>query len=100
MRKCLLLIALVSMFLLTGCDFFRSLAGRPTSEEIEEMRVEKLRVEEERLQANIAKLEKGEIGYLIPDKRRGKISVFRLRNRIFGLFRAVGDAYTQIPSAP
>ena len=53
-----MLIALVSMFMLTGCDFFRSLAGRPTSEEIEEMRVEKLRVEEERLQANIAKLEK------------------------------------------
>ena len=58
MRKYLLLIALVSMFMLTGCDFFRSLAGRPTSEEIEEMRVEKLRIEEERLQANIAKLEK------------------------------------------
>ena len=58
MRKYLLLISLVSMFMLTGCDFFRSLAGRPTSEEIEEMRVEKLRIEEDRLQANIARLEK------------------------------------------
>lgn len=57
MRKYVLLIALVAMCSLTGCDFFRELAGRPTSEDIEELRLEKLRVEEERLQASLAKLE-------------------------------------------
>ena len=49
--------AVAAMFSLTGCDFFRSLAGRPTSEEIEAMKIEKLRIEEERLQADLLKLQ-------------------------------------------
>lgn len=57
MRKYIIMIAAVALFTLTGCDFFRSLAGRPTSEDIEEMRIEKLRVEEERLQADLLKLQ-------------------------------------------
>ena len=47
------LILMVAMMSLTGCDFFRSLAGRPTSEEIQAKRLEILRaqqlVEEARL---------------------------------------------------
>ncbi len=57
MRKYIMLMAAVAMFSLTGCDFFRTLAGRPTSEEIEAMKVEKLRIEEERLQADLLKLQ-------------------------------------------
>jgi len=57
MKKHIIFLALVSMFMLTGCDFFRRMAGRPTSDEIEAMRVEKLRVEEQRLQAEIVALE-------------------------------------------
>ena len=57
MRKIMMLLIGVSLFAVTGCDFFRQLAGRPTSEEIEAMRVEKLRIEEERLQADLLKLQ-------------------------------------------
>ena len=37
---------MVAMMSLTGCDFFRSLAGRPTSEEIQAKRLEILRAQE------------------------------------------------------
>lgn len=57
MRKYTALMALVVVLSFTGCDFFRTLAGRPTSEEIEAMKVEKLRIEEERLQADLLKLQ-------------------------------------------
>lgn len=53
----MILMAVAAMFSLTGCDFFRTLAGRPTSAEIEAMKVEKLRIEEERLQAHLLKLQ-------------------------------------------
>lgn len=39
----------VSLFAVTGCDFFRQLAGRPTSEEIEMKRLEIIRAEQARL---------------------------------------------------
>lgn len=40
MKKTYILLAMVVMFTVTGCDFFRKLAGRPTSEEIEIKRQE------------------------------------------------------------
>ena len=40
MKKTYILLALVVMSTVTGCDFFRKLAGRPTSEEIEIKRQE------------------------------------------------------------
>lgn len=57
MRKYIMLLAVAALFTLTGCDFFRKMAGRPTSEELEAMRIEKLRVEEERLQADLLRLQ-------------------------------------------
>ena len=48
------------MLTLTGCDFMRKLAGRPTSEDIEEKRLELLRAEEAALQARIDSLRKAE----------------------------------------
>lgn len=46
MKKSLLILMAASMLSLTGCDFFRSLAGRPTSEEIQAKRLEILRAQE------------------------------------------------------
>ena len=43
----------MSLFVVTGCDFFRTLAGRPTSEEIAKKKVELLRAEQAVLQAKI-----------------------------------------------
>lgn len=58
MKKYIIFLAVAAMFTLTGCDFFRKMAGRPTSEELEAMRVEKLRIEEARLQASLVELQK------------------------------------------
>ena len=44
------------MLTMTGCDFMRKLAGRPTSEEIEKIRVEKLLAEEAALKASLDSL--------------------------------------------
>ena len=41
---------------MTGCDFMRKLAGRPTSEDIEKIRVEKLLAEEAALKASLDSL--------------------------------------------
>lgn len=45
-RKKTCVALLLSVLVLTGCDGFRRLAGRPTSEELEQMRAELLRREE------------------------------------------------------
>lgn len=46
MKKTYILVILSAMILLSGCDFFRKVAGRPTSEDIEAKKVEIARVEE------------------------------------------------------
>mgnify|MGYP002512948656 CR=1 FL=1 len=45
MKKSFLLLS-GAMIMLTGCDFFRMLAGRPTSEDIENKRVEIIKAKE------------------------------------------------------
>lgn len=47
---------MVVMMSLTGCDFMRRLAGRPTSEDVEVKRLELLRAEEFALQARLDSL--------------------------------------------
>ena len=47
-----------ALVILSGCDFFRILAGRPTSAEIEELKTEIQRVEAEALKARLDSLEK------------------------------------------
>lgn len=56
MKKSYVLLVLVVMLSVTGCDFMRRLAGRPTSEDIEEKRLELLRAEEAALQARLDSL--------------------------------------------
>lgn len=51
---------LVLLPVMTGCDFMRKLAGRPTGEELENMRIELLRAEEAALQARLDSLRKVE----------------------------------------
>ena len=48
------------MLSVTGCDFMRKLAGRPTSEDVEVKRLEILRAEEAALQARLDSLRKVE----------------------------------------
>ena len=47
------MIIAASVFVLTGCDFFRSLAGRPTSRELEMKRIEIMKAEEAAHQARL-----------------------------------------------
>lgn len=56
MKKSLFLLMIVSMTMLTGCDFFRMLAGRPTSEEIESKKLEILKAQEAIEQARLDSL--------------------------------------------
>ena len=56
MRKSFLLLIAVALFIVTGCDFFRMLAGSPTSEEIEMKKVEILRAEQAVIQARLDSL--------------------------------------------
>ena len=56
MKKFYILMALSLCLMLSGCDFMRKLAGRPTSEEVELMRIEILKAEEAALQARLDSL--------------------------------------------
>ena len=49
-------LALCVLLAVTGCDFMRKLGGRPTSEEIEKARVEKLLAQEAALKASLDSL--------------------------------------------
>ena len=53
-----ILLVFGALISLTGCDFFRILAGRPTSADIEEARTEIQRIEEEALKARLDSLER------------------------------------------
>lgn len=58
-NKAILLIAAV-MVTATGCDFMRVLAGRPTSRDIENKRVEILKAEEALVQARLDSIRRAE----------------------------------------
>ena len=60
MKRIYILLALLSIMMLTGCDFMRKLAGRPTSEDVELKRIELLRAEEAALQARLDSLRNAE----------------------------------------
>ena len=53
MRKSIIFLLLLSVILVTGCDFFRTLAGRPTSNDIDAKRVQIMKAEEAALQARL-----------------------------------------------
>lgn len=53
MRKSVILLMLATMLTVTGCDFLRSLAGRPTSRDIDAKRVLIMKAEEAALQARL-----------------------------------------------
>ena len=56
MKKSCIFSLIVAMLSLSGCDFMRKLAGRPTSEDVEMKRLEILRAEEAALQARLDSL--------------------------------------------
>lgn len=60
MKRSYIFLAIAVMLTVTGCDFFRKLAGRPTSEDIESMRLELLRAEEAAVQSRIDSLRNAE----------------------------------------
>ncbi|MBR5274482.1 MAG: SPOR domain-containing protein [Bacteroidales bacterium] len=53
MKKNILPALMVLMLTVTGCDFFRMVAGRPTSKDIESKRIEIIKAEEAALQARL-----------------------------------------------
>ncbi len=53
MRKSLLFIMSLMLVSLTGCDFLRTVAGRPTSRDIEEKRIMIIKAEEAALQNHL-----------------------------------------------
>ncbi|HAC41534.1 MAG TPA: hypothetical protein DCF48_08245, partial [Rikenellaceae bacterium] len=59
MKKTLIL-AVVLLSVVSSCDFVRTLAGRPTSARLEEMREERMRAEEARHQAVLDSMERAE----------------------------------------
>lgn len=60
MKKSCIFLIVLAVLSLTGCDFMRKLAGRPTSEDVEMKRIEILRAEEAALQARLDSLRKVE----------------------------------------
>lgn len=58
MKHSYILFAVAVMMTVTGCDFFRKLAGRPTSEYIEERKLEILRRQEAAAQARLDSLQR------------------------------------------
>ena len=57
MNRLTMLIVALSVFVFTGCDFFRTLAGRPTSTDIEKIQVKTLLAEKEALLSEKVALE-------------------------------------------
>ena len=53
MRKSIIFLILAAALTVTGCDFFRVLAGRPTSKDIDTKRVQIMKAEEAALQARL-----------------------------------------------
>ena len=56
MKIHLLILAVAMMSVVSGCDFFRTIAGRPTSDVVENKRIEVLRLEEAAQQARLDSL--------------------------------------------
>ena len=57
MKKTLILALAITTLLAGSCDFVRRIAGRPTAAQVEEIRQERIRREEARLQATLDSLE-------------------------------------------
>lgn len=53
MKKSVLVALAVSAIILSGCDFLRTIAGRPTAKKVEAVRLERIRQEEARHQARL-----------------------------------------------
>ena len=60
MRKSVILLILAAAMTVTGCDFLRVLAGRPTSKDIDAKRVLIMRAEEAALQARLDSIDRVE----------------------------------------
>lgn len=59
-RAFILLMSATMLLLVTGCDFIRTLAGRPTAARLEEIRLERMAREEARHQAVLDSLQRAE----------------------------------------
>ena len=55
-----LIIAMALVTLLTGCDFIRTLAGRPTAAQVEQIKLEQMAAEEARHQAILDSMKRAE----------------------------------------
>lgn len=113
MKQSYILLALAVMMTVTGCDFFRKIAGRPTSEYIEEKKLEILRDEEAAARARLDSLQqeqqavrdsiaaldslKQQGGTILNPTKLGGLFATKLESRyyiIVGTFRARSNAET------
>lgn len=119
MKKSVILLMSAAVLLVTGCDFFRTLAGRPTSADINAKRMQIIKAEEAALQAHLDSLKKAEekvvadslsamdslaaAGVVISDAARlGGIVAEDLGSRyhiVIGAFRDRGNAQKLAASA-
>ncbi len=60
MKKTLVLFLALSLLSVSSCDFVRTLAGRPTAAQVEQMRLDRIAAEEARHQAILDSLERRE----------------------------------------
>lgn len=115
MKHSYILLAVAVMLTVTGCDFFRKLAGRPTSEYIEERKLEILRRQEAAAQARLDSLQreqqavrdsiaaldslKQQGGTILNPAKLGGLFTTRLEARhyiIVGTFRARSNAESML----
>lgn len=74
MRKTVILLLSLVMISLTGCDFFRVVAGRPTSKDIEHKRMALIKAEEAALQARLDSVAKAEKAMIAEAEKASKDS--------------------------
>lgn len=60
MKKSSLLLVMLMLVTLTGCDFLRAVAGRPLSRDIDKKRIEIIKAEEAALQARLDSIAKAQ----------------------------------------
>lgn len=88
MKRTYIVVMLAALMLVTGCDFFRRVAGRPTSADIEEKKVQIARYEEE--QAELAR-EQARLDSLAAVRERERLAREKVERDSLAAVQALKD---------